>query len=71
MGEIAKEILPVNIEEELKQSYWSSMTPSEFSFAIFQMLRFDSHAMQLILESRSAHERLLMINAALESAYVE
>jgi len=42
-------------------SEWQSLSPDEFSFQLFQTLRFDPDQMQVILETRSTHERLSTI----------
>jgi Lon protease-like protein len=45
----------------LQDPAWTSLEPGEYSFQIFQYLRFDAGAMQKILEARSANARLEMI----------
>lgn len=45
----------------LSDPHWRSIDPGEYSFKIFQFLRFDAEVMQLILESQCANERLQII----------
>lgn len=40
---------------------WKNIEPAEFSFRIFQFLRFEADLMQMILEEQSANTRLEMI----------
>lgn len=40
---------------------WTNLPPDEYSFRIFQFLRFDADLMQMILEAQSANTRLEMI----------
>jgi Lon protease-like protein len=47
---------------------WHSMAPAEFSFRVFDFLRFDADAMQMILEHRSVMGRLKMIWRILHQA---
>lgn len=49
------------IARELEQTEWTSLPPDEYSFRIFQFLRFDAEIMQDILEAPSANARLTMI----------
>ena len=44
---------------------WMRLEPGEFSFKVFQLLRFDADTMQAILESRSPTERLGIIDTIL------
>lgn len=46
---------------ELEDPAWSALDPSDYSFKIFQLLRFDADTMQAILEAQSAQARLAMI----------
>ena len=45
----------------LRDPLWSELSPADYSFRIFQCLRFDADLMQQILESRSAIERLRIL----------
>ena len=49
------------LTQALRGPAWTSLTPSEYSFRIFQFLRFDADLMQMILETQSADTRLEMI----------
>lgn len=49
------------LADELRQPRWAKLDPGEYSFRIFQFLRFEADAMQRVLESTSANERLEMI----------
>ncbi|MEM7097848.1 MAG: LON peptidase substrate-binding domain-containing protein [Pseudomonadota bacterium] len=51
----------------LKQPEWTGISPSDYSFKIFQAVRLDPNLMQHILESRTAHERLRLIDGAFQS----
>lgn len=42
--------------------FWINMPTDDFSFQVFQLLRFDAETMQSILESTSVTERLSIIN---------
>lgn len=46
--------------------HWLAMSPADFSFNIFQMLRFDPDSMQALLESTSAAQRLHQIHTILQ-----
>ena len=46
---------------ELQDPAWSQLEPSDYSFKIFQLLRFDADIMQSILEAQSVNARLEMI----------
>lgn len=46
---------------ELDTPDWAALPPAEYSFKLFQVLRFDSSVMQQVLESQSAGERLAII----------
>ncbi len=50
-----------DMTQRLEDPAWTSLTPGEHSFRIFQFLRFDADVMQDILESRSPSARLQMI----------
>ena len=45
---------------ELQDPVWTELAPSEYSFKIFQLLRFDADIMQGILEAQSTNARLAM-----------
>lgn len=47
---------------------WTTMKPAEYSFRIFQFLRFDASLMQAVLEERSAAARLETIWSLLGQA---
>lgn len=49
------------LADELRQPRWLQLSPGEYSFLIFQFLRFDADTMQHILESTRVNERLEMI----------
>ena len=44
------------------------MAPADYSFKIFQFLRFDADIMQHVLEMQSANERLNLVWGVLEGA---
>jgi Lon protease-like protein len=46
---------------ELTGPEWASLEPGDFSFKVFQFVRFDPDVMQAVLESQSANVRLEMI----------
>lgn len=48
---------------EFNSDQWLALTPTEFSFKIFQLVRFDADTMQSILEATSNLERLQMVNS--------
>jgi Lon protease-like protein len=50
-----------NPAKELKDPAWTVLDPAEYSFRIFQVLRFEADVMQSILETQSVTERLQMI----------
>lgn len=50
-----------DLARELGDPRWTSLGPGEYSFKIFQFLRFEADVMQHILETRSANARLDMI----------
>ena len=45
----------------LQDEHWKAQSPDEFSFKMFQFLRFDPELMQTILETRSTHQRLTTV----------
>jgi Lon protease-like protein len=47
---------------------WDNQSPAEFSFKVFQFLRFEPDLMQMILESRRPSERLKVIDDMLVQA---
>jgi Lon protease-like protein len=50
-----------DMARELGGAEWASLEPHDYSFKIFQILRFDAEVMQTILEARSANARLELI----------
>lgn len=50
-----------DIARELSDPHWITLDPGEYSFKIFQFLRFEADIMQLILEAQNANTRLEMI----------
>lgn len=50
-----------DMAKELQQPAWTELEPSEYSFKVFQFIRFDADVMQAILESQNANVRLDMI----------
>ena len=46
------------LAEDLKDPAWTSLTPHDYSFRIFQCIQFDADILQSILETRSAYGRL-------------
>lgn len=54
--------------DALNDPEWTSLDPGDFSFQLFQFLRFDAPVMQKILETRSASERLAVILNILEQS---
>ena len=51
---------------EFQDPEWLALPPADFSFRLFQYLKFDADVMQEILELRSAHARLDLIWAILK-----
>jgi Lon protease-like protein len=49
------------LAQALSDPAWINLVPNEYSFRIFQFLRFDADLMQMILEAQSATTRLEMI----------
>ena len=49
------------------KEHWSSMDPHEFSFSVFQVLRFDAELMQTILEMTNPEHRLRLISETLSN----
>jgi Lon protease-like protein len=49
------------LAQSLRDPAWKNLPPDEYSFRIFQFLRFDADLMQMILESQSVNTRLEMI----------
>ncbi len=50
-----------DLARELSDPHWTALDPGEYSFQIFQFLRFEADIMQLMLEAQSANTRLEMI----------
>ena len=50
-----------DLAEALSSPDWTNLEPSQYSFKIFQFLRFDADLMQMILEAQNPHTRLEMI----------
>ena len=48
---------------EFNSDKWLSLSPNEFSFHVFQLVRFEADTMQSILEETSRLERLKMIDS--------
>lgn len=57
------------LARQFEDPAWTAIPPDEFSFKIFQFLRFDPDIMQSILEARSANTRLQLIWDLLRQAY--
>ncbi|MFT7221750.1 MAG: Lon protease-like protein [Candidatus Azotimanducaceae bacterium] len=51
---------------QFDSDHWLNMPASDFSFQLFQMLRFDSDTMQSILECTHASKRLEIIQSTLQ-----
>ncbi len=51
--------------EQFDTEHWKHLPTGDFSFHVFQLLRFDAETMQSILESTSAAERLSVISGIL------
>ncbi len=49
------------LAQALSDPAWINLAPDEYSFRIFQFLRFDADLMQMILEAQSVNTRLEMI----------
>jgi Lon protease-like protein len=47
-----------DLARDLESAEWTTADPGEFSFRVFQVLRFEPDVMQAILEMQSARERL-------------
>lgn len=56
------------LAEALQREEWLAQTPAEFSFKVFQFLRFDPDLMQMILETTRPGERLRVIDQVLQGA---
>tara|TARA_B100000795_G_scaffold117239_1_gene87166 strand:+ start:109 stop:765 length:657 start_codon:yes stop_codon:yes gene_type:complete len=52
---------------EFDSDEWLELPPTEFSFKIFQLLRFEADIMQSILEETSKLERLKMVDSIIHS----
>lgn len=57
---------PSNLSE-FDSAEWLKLSPTEFSFKIFQLLRFEADIMQSILEETSKLERLKMVDSIIHS----
>jgi hypothetical protein len=53
---------------ELEAQDWLALSPGDYSFQLFQFLKFDPDLMQTTLELRTAHARLDMIWSILQEA---
>ena len=56
------------LAREFESAAWTGIEPAEFSFKLFQHVRFDADWMQGVLEATSANERLKLIWEALRRA---
>lgn len=56
------------LARDLTDPSWLQLSPTEYSFRIFQCLRFEADLMQVILETTSAQERLGIVDSMLSSA---
>jgi Lon protease-like protein len=56
-----------SLAEAMTEEKWVSLPPAEFSFKVFQFLRFGPDLMQALLESTRASERLETIDEVLQS----
>ena len=52
---------------EFNRNEWLELSPIEFSFSVFQLVRFDADTMQSILEVTSNLERLKMVDSLVHS----
>lgn len=52
---------------EFNSDEWLELSPIEFSFSVFQLVRFDADTMQSILEVTSNLERLKMVDSLVHS----
>ena len=52
---------------EFNSDEWLELSPTEFSFKVFQLVRFDADTMQSILEATSNLERLKMVDSLVHS----
>lgn len=52
---------------EFNSDEWLELSPTEFSFKVFQLVRFDADTMQSILEVTSNLERLKMVDSLVHS----
>jgi len=52
---------------EFDSEKWLMLSPSEFSFKVFQLVRFEANIMQSILEATSMLERLKMVDSLVHS----
>ena len=52
---------------EFNSNQWLELAPTEFSFKVFQLVRFDADIMQSVLEATSKLERLKMVDSLVHS----
>lgn len=52
-------------DTHLDRDLWASLTPAEFSFSVFQFIRFDAELMQTVLEMTQPKQRLQRIHQVL------
>ncbi len=52
---------------EFNSDEWLELSPTEFSFKVFQLVRFDADTMQSILEATSNLERLKVVDSLVHS----
>jgi len=52
---------------EFNSDEWLGLSPTNFSFKVFQLVRFDAETMQSILEATSILERLKMVESLVRS----
>lgn len=56
------------VAERLEAPAWTDLTPTEYSFRIFQILRFDADLMQQVLETTRPERRLELVRELLAGA---
>ena len=52
---------------EFNSDQWLELSPAEFSFKVFQIVRFEADIMQSVLEATSKLERLKMVDSLIHS----
>lgn len=67
MMQLVGEEMP-QVKQALATPAWTELSPSEYSFRIFQFLRADAEIMQYILEAQSPQNRLQTIASLLRTA---